>query len=269
MSNLQRKRIIEYLKQGKRFDGRKPEEYRKIEIKTGISNKAEGSVSVKFGNTEVYAGIKLEVIKPYPDSLDSGVLTTSSELNPMASPDFEMGPPKIEAIELARIVDRGVRESGFIDFKKLCIKEGEKVWGIYLDIYAVNDSGNLVDVAALAALIALANAKMPVYNEKTERVEHEWTKESLPLNKDAMAFNMTIHRIDGVFIFDPVKEEQEISDFRISIAASLNKGKARISSIQKGKEGTISSEEMEKVLNLVEDKIKEIYPQIIKYSELK
>ena len=36
--------------------------------------------------------------------------------------NFDIGRPGIEAIELARVIDRGIRESGFIDFKKLCIK---------------------------------------------------------------------------------------------------------------------------------------------------
>jgi len=264
--NLQKQRIVEYLKQGKRFDGRKPEEYRKIEIRTGISNKAEGSASVKFGETEVYAGVKLDVMTPYPDSQDAGVFITSAELNPMASAEFESGPPRIEAIELGRIIDRGIRESGFIDFKKLCIKEGEKVWSVALDIYAINDAGNLMDVANLASLIALANTKMLKYNEKEEKVEHgELTKESLPLNKEAMSFNITVHKIRNVFVLDPTSEEQEISDSRISFAVCSNKNKIRISSIQKGKEGALTAEEIGKILNLVEDKWKEMSPQILKY----
>ena len=182
----------------------------------------------------------------------------------MASEDFELGPPRINAIELARIIDRGIRESGFIDFKKLCIKKGEKVWQVFLDIYPINDDGNLLDVAALASLIVIGNAKMPVYNEKEGKIEHELSKESLPLNKDAMAFNMTFHKIDEQIVVDPLKEEEEISDYRISVAVADNKGEPRITAIQKGKGATISEEDIEKILKLVEQKFKEMMPKINK-----
>lgn len=260
--NILKERIVEYLKQGKRFDSRELEEFREIKVEKGISNQAEGSCSVKIGNTEVWAGVKLSVVEPYPDSPDEGTFMTTVELSPMASNDFESGPPRIEAIELGRIVDRGIRESGFIDFKKLCIKEGEKVWSIMLDIYAVNDDGNLLDVAALAGLIALAEAKMPKYNAEENKVEHEWTDEKLPLDKESMALNLTLHSIGGQIILDPSKEEEDISDYRISIAMSPNKGDAWISSVQKGKEGTI--DDLEKVLKVLESSWNKLYPKFSK-----
>lgn len=264
MPKIQIERLKEYIKQGKRFDSRALNEYRNIEIKTGISNNAEGSASVKFGKTEVYAGIKMDVGEPYADSPESGNLTVSAELGPMASADYEMGPPTIEAIELGRIIDRGIRESGIFDFDKLCIKAGEKVWNVYVDIYAFNDGGNMLDVAALAALVALGNAKIPQLDENFKIDKEKGRSGSLPLNKDAMAFNMTLHKIGEHIIVDPVKEEEEISDYRISIAFSNNKGKPRISSMQKGKEGAITAEEFDKIMKLVEEKFGEMYQDIQK-----
>ena len=266
MPNLQKQRIIEYIKQGKRFDGRKFDEYRDINVEMGISKNAESSCSVKIGNTEVYAGIKMGLAEPYPDSPDQGTLMVSAELSPFASDEYELGPPKIGAIELARVVDRGLRESGVIDFKKLCIKEGEKVWQVFVDIQAINEDGNLMDVASLAALIALCNAKLPVYDEKEGKIEHKLSKESLPINKDAIAFNMTLHKIGGEIVVDPSREEEEVSDYRISIAISENKGKPLITAMQKGKESAVSLEEIEKVLKIVEDKWKEIFPKIKEYA---
>lgn len=264
MPKIQKERIIEYLKQGKRFDGRAPEEYRKLEIRTGVSNNAEGSASVKFGKTEVYCGVKMDAGDTYPDSPNAGNLIVSAELSPMASPDYETGPPSIEAIELGRIIDRGIRESGFIDFEKLCIKEGEKAWNVYVDMYAVNDAGNMMDVAALAALVALADAKMPILDENYKVDKEKGRKGSLPLVKDAMAFNITLHKIGNQIVIDPTREEEEISDFRISIAVATNKGQPRITSIQKGKEEAISDEDMEKILKIIEDKFEELYPEISK-----
>ena len=96
--NITRKRIKEFLGEGKRFDNRKLQEFRNIEIETGVSKNAEGSARVKLGNTEVVAGVKVDVSVPYSDSEDAGTLITSCELLPLSSSRFEYGPPKIEAI---------------------------------------------------------------------------------------------------------------------------------------------------------------------------
>ena len=49
-----------------------------------------------------------------------------TELVPFASPMFESGPPREDAIELARVVDRGIRHSEIVDKKKLCITPGKE-----------------------------------------------------------------------------------------------------------------------------------------------
>ncbi len=262
ISNIQKKRILEYLSEGKRFDGRGLLETRDIEVKVGISQNAEGSCSLKMGKTEVFVGVKMAIAEPYPDNQNEGSLSTTLELAPMADEDFEMGPPKIEAIEMARVVDRGIRESGFIDFKKLCIEEGKKVWQISLDIYAINNDGNLFDVASLASLIALANAKLPVYNEGTGKIEHELSKEDLPLNKEALSFNLTFYKIGKKFVIDPSREEEEIADYRLATAIADNDGEARITAMQKGKEGAVSVDEIEEIVKLVEEQHKKLLPKI-------
>src|SRR3989344_7191901 len=117
--------ILEALNQGIRFDGRKLTEYREILVEVGVAKNAEGSARVKIGETELIVGVKMEVAEPYPDIPDEGTMSVGAELLPLSNPDFELGPPGIEAIELARVVDRGIRESKCIDFKKLCIEIGE------------------------------------------------------------------------------------------------------------------------------------------------
>ena len=48
---ITRKNVLEAVNKEKRLDGRKLLEHRSIDIKFGVSNKAEGSVSVKIGKT--------------------------------------------------------------------------------------------------------------------------------------------------------------------------------------------------------------------------
>ncbi|GIU68635.1 MAG: RNA-binding protein [Candidatus Pacearchaeota archaeon] len=255
-------RIKQYLKEGKRFDGRKLDEFRNIEIEENVSKKAEGSSRVRIGKTEVIVGIKLDVMEPYPDSPDKGNLIVSAELLPLSSPRFEAGPPKFPAIELGRLVDRMIRESKFIEFEKLCIKKGEKVWAVFIDIYSINDDGNLIDAACLGSIIALKNAKMPKYDEKEERVIFgEFTNKKLPLKKE-IPLTITAYKIGESLVIDPCLEEEDVSEARVSVGATLD---GTIHSLQKSNEKEIKIEEFGKILDLTEKTRVKIFKQLEKY----
>jgi exosome complex component RRP42 len=259
-SNLTKNRIREYLSEGKRFDGRALDEFRDIIIETGVSKKAEGSARVKIGETEVIVGVKMDVGTPYPDSKDEGNMMVTAELTPMSSSRFELGPPKIEAIELARVIDRGVRESKVIDFKKLCIKEGEKVWTVFIDIYSINGDGNLLDAAGIGALAALKTAKIPKYDEENEKVLFgEWSEERIPLK--VLPLSCTIHKIGKRLVVDPNREEEDASEARVTIAIS-NEG---IHAMQKGDSKELKTEEFFEILDLAEKNYKNIFPEIQKH----
>jgi exosome complex component RRP42 len=259
-SQLTAERIREYLSEGKRFDNRKLDEFREITIETGVSKNAEGSARVKIGKTEVLVGVKMDVSEPYPDSQDRGNLIVSTELLPLSSPRFESGPPQFDSIELARIIDRGIRESKFIELEKLCIKEGEKVWTVFIDIYSINDDGNLLDAAGIGAIAALKNAKIPKYNEETGKTQFgEWTNKNVPLLKE-IPISLTVHKIGNNLIVDPNKEEEDISEARISVCSS----EENIHSMQKGNSKELDIEEFNNALDLIEKIRKEIFKKIEK-----
>ena len=261
-SKLTEKRIKEYLAEGKRFDGRRPDEFREISIETGVSNKAEGSARVKIGKTEVIVGIKLDVSEPYPDSPDKGKLIVTSELLPLSSPRFESGPPKFPAIELARLIDRAIRESKFIEFEKLCIKEGEKVWAVFIDIYSINDDGNLIDAAGIGTLVALKTARLPKYDEKNEKVLYEESSnKKMPLSKE-IPIIVTTHKIGDNILVDPTLEEEDISEVRITIGGTID---GTIFSIQKGNPKEISIKNIYKILDFDEKIRKKVFLNIEKF----
>jgi len=232
VTNLTKKRIIEYLEKGKRFDNRNLLEYRPISIELGISGNAEGSARIKIGDTEILAGVKLSVGIPYTDSPASGVLVTTTELSPMASDKFEPGPPSIQSVELARIIDRGIRESGFIDFTKLCIKEGELVWMVNLDIYPLNDAGNLIDASMIAAVAALSQTVFPKLEEK-KVLFGDLTSKKLPLT-EKMPLALTFYKLGEHIILDPLPEEEESSSSRLTVEISTDKKEEFINALQKG-----------------------------------
>lgn len=265
-TNLTKKRIQEFLAEGKRFDGRHLHDFREISIETGISKNAEGSARVKLGNTEVVAGVKVDVSEPYTDGEEEGTLVTTVELLPLSSPKYEPGPPKIEAIEMARIIDRGIRESGFIQFKDLCIKKGEKVYTLYLDIYSINDDGNLIDACGLAAVSALLSAKMPKYDAETESIKFgEFTKTSVPVSKK-IPIAMTFYKIKDKIILDPTASEEDASTARLSIAMTGDK-EVLINAMQKGGNDIFTEKELSEMIDIAEKKFMDIEKKVKKEIE--
>ncbi len=245
--------IAQLVEKDLRIDGRKLTEYRKpIKVELNISKNAEGSAKVTIGNTEVIAGVKLDVGAPFPDTGDEGNLITSVELLALSSAEFQPGPPDAQTIELARIIDRGVRESNMIDMKKLCIKKDELVWTVFIDIYTINDDGNLIDAAALASVVALKNAVFPKLEK--DKVNHkEFTKNKLPIEK--IPVTCTLIKINDKILVDPTIDEEKVSDARLSIAISSDD---TINALQKGGDKGINSEEIEQMIEIALEKTKEL-----------
>jgi exosome complex component RRP42 len=237
---------------GKRLDARKLDEYREISVETGIVKTAEGSARVKLGQTDVLIGVKLSVGVPYPDTPNEGALMVGAELMPISNPEFESGPPSIESIELARVIDRGIRESHAINQEKLCITPGEKVWIVSIDICTINADGNLFDAAGIATLAALKNTKFPKFDGETIDYK-ELTDDSLVVDQDPLP--VTISKINEQLFVDLAGNEEGTEDGRIT-ATILGDG--TVCSLQKGGPAPFSSEELGKVIDLAVEKSKEI-----------
>ena len=264
--------LVKLAKSGKREDGRGFDEFRNIEIETGIINKAEGSARVKIGNTQVVAGIKMDIGEPYPDTPDQGAMSTAAELIPLASPDFESSPPDQVAIELARVVDRGIRESQLIEVEKLCIVPGEKVWILFIDIHIIDYDGNLFDAASLAALAALMTSKIPIERLKPnlERLQEKYPMieqylndhpDDFPLPIKEPPISCTSVKFNGIVVLDPSLNEEEIAETRLTVATDIN---GDIRAMQKGLNGSFTREEITKVIKASLDNGRKIQEQLYK-----
>ncbi len=247
MSQIKRDHLLNLLADGRRADSRRLDEPRKITFETGVIESADGSCHLRLGDTEGMAGIKIIPGTPYMDAPADGVITTGAELIPMAHPTFESGPPDENAIELARVVDRGIRESGMIDVKKLCIKEGEQIWMVYIDIYALNWDGNLFDAANYAAVCALKTAMVPN--------KQYGFGDDMPLPITCLPISVTEAKIGNDLIVDPNFDEEAISSARMTVTTDDN---GNFRAMQKGGKGSITRGD----LSLCLDRAVEIGKQI-------
>jgi len=248
--------IKNILRKNRRIDNRAFDTYRDVSIEKGIITSAEGSARVKLGDTEVVAGIKMDIGEPYPDSPDEGVIIVGAELVPLASPEFEAGPPREEAIEIARVVDRAIRESKVIDLKKLCITPNEKVWMLFVDIDILNDDGNLFDASGIAAMAALLNTRMPELDENQKPVRDKKGTEPLPI--DGIAISTTFAKIDNTIITDPNLAEMKSLDARLTVGTLKKGDETLLCSMQKGGNVGFSMEEIEKIIDMAIEKGEEL-----------
>jgi exosome complex component RRP42 len=253
ITRVKQKQIAQLIEKGKRLDGRNLKDYREISIEQGLIERAEGSARVLLGKTEILAGTKIEIGEPFADTPNEGVLTVNAELVPLASPTFEPGPPDENSIELARIVDRGIRESKAIDTEKLCIEPGKKTFVVFVDVYVLNYDGNLIDASALAATAALLNTKMSNYEIEEGEVKIKSGHTQLPVKKRPIT--VTCAKINDKLVVDPWLEEEQVMDARISIAIEDD---GNICAIQKGGSGYFTPEQILEAAKIAKEKAKEL-----------
>lgn len=238
---IKRDSILNIVEHGSRTDGRKLGDYRNIQVSLGYAKKADGSCLLKLGETMVLAGVKLEIEEPFQDTPNQGNLVVNVELLPLAYETFEPGPPDENAIELARVVDRSLRDSKAVDLTRLVLVPGKQIWTAWVDIYILNYGGNVLDASTLASVCALYDTRLPsiVQGDNGILINKEEKAEKFPLNYPVVS--VTVAKMGKFLIVDPNLEEESISDAKISISYTPD---FRIVGMQKSGNGTFSVDEI-------------------------
>lgn len=260
VEHLRKQQMWDSISKGKRLDGRDLDEIRPIEIEFDIIKKANGSAKVKLGNTEVVAGVKVETGEPFEGLENKGALILSAEVLPTASPYSEPGPPDEETVELARVVDRGVRESQMIDLDKLVLIPGKTVYTIFVDCSIINTDGNLFDATSYAVVSALISSKLPIFEIQDGKVVDTGNRRDPPIT--TIPISITAVRIGDAVILDPTSEEEACMDARITITTNSD---GHFTAMQKGSTGAFTIEQLKKAAEtarikgeMVRTKLKEL-----------
>lgn len=230
IDELKRNKITELLEQGQRIDGRAFDEVRPLTIETGVIPKAEGSARINLGNTEVVTGVKVQPDRPFPDMGDKGIFICTAEILPLAHPSVEPGPPGEDVIELARVVDRGIRESGMVDLSQLVLQKDKSVIGVFADNSVIDHDGNLFDACSYASTAAILSTKIPKWEMQDDvPVKVEGQESDAPIT--TIPVSVTMGRIGEHIIVDPNGDEWACLDARITITTNSD---GNICALQKG-----------------------------------
>ena len=258
VSHLKQKKISEVLSTGKRMDGRAFGEFRELTIKHNVLYKSEGSAEVWLGKTHIMVGVKVGTGTPFEDTPNEGVLMTNAEFTPIANAAWEPGPPKEDSIELARVVDRGLRSAEVLNTSELNIISGKLVNIVFVDLYVLNYDGNLIDACSAGAIAALMGAKKPVYNVVEK--EAKPTGEKVPLTVRKKPVAISVIKIGDNFILDPTADEEDVMDARLTITFEENGG---ICTIQKSGSDGLTVDEIKKCINMAQEKAPQIRAKAI------
>ena len=247
ISEIKKDYLYNLLLKGERADGRTFNQYREFSIERNLISKAEGSALVKLGSSQVLVGVKMQPGEPFADTPNKGVIITNAELVPLASPAFEPGPPNETGIELARLVDRGVRESKAIDLEALCITPGKQVWIIFIDVHILDDCGNILDASSIGAIAALLTTKVPASKFGLGE-DYPLPVKDIPLATTAIEFG-------DVIMFDPDSDEESIANTKLTV---ITKADGSICGMQKSGTGVLKQEQIYRIVDIACEKAKEI-----------
>ncbi|XP_044468838.1 exosome complex component RRP45A-like isoform X2 [Mangifera indica] len=187
-----------------------------------------------------------QLVQPYRDRPNEGSLSIFTEFSPMADPSFEPGRPGEFAVELGRIIDRGLRESRAVDTESLCVLAGKLVWAIRIDIHILDNGGNLVDAANIAALAALLTFRRPECSLGGENgqeviIHSPEEREPLPLivHHLPVAVTFGFFSSESIMVIDPTHHEEAVMTGRMTATLNAN---GDVCAIQKpGGEGLLQS----------------------------
>jgi exosome complex component RRP42 len=240
IDQLKKAQILELLEQGKRIDGRALDEPREISIEINAIPKANGSARVYLGDTDVLCGVKIQPDRPFPDMGDKGLFMCTAELLPLSHPTVETGPPRDDVIELARVVDRGIRESHMVDVAQLVIEKDKSVVGVFADIVSIDYDGNLFDACSYAATAALLTSKTPTWEMVDDKPSVvEGGEKQLPIT--TIPVSVTMAKIGNHIVVDPNGDEWASMSARVTITTDSD---GNICALQKGGSDGFTQEEI-------------------------
>ena len=147
---------IEYVKNGKRLDGRKVDELRPVKMEVGVLSNADGSAYLEWGQNKVLVGVHgpKEALPKHKQNPYRGLVRYTYRMATFSVPDRKNPRPGRRESEISKVSGEALEKAIFL----------EKFPNTAIDIYVeIFDSNAGTRVAALtAASLALADAGIPM-----------------------------------------------------------------------------------------------------------
>ncbi|XP_017012982.2 uncharacterized protein Rrp45 [Drosophila takahashii] len=200
-------------KQSQRFDGRRPNECRDVELTFGAD---WGTVAVSLGATKVLTHVTCDLGAPTTSRPNEGKLQLNVNLGGVAFLDELQTTHDQRSLTLNSLLERTFRSSRCVDLESLCVAAEQHVWCIRVDISVLNHDGNLYDASTIATLAALMHFRRPdvTFADDELRIYTEKEREFIPLLflHYPVSVAYCIYKSSGQPIVDPTLLEENAAD---------------------------------------------------------
>lgn len=227
-----------------RKDGRKPDEMRKVKIKTGYLKHAEGSALIEAGATRVLCAVSVEDRLPFfLQGRGQGWITAEYSLLPRSTHtrtprEAARGKISGRTQEIQRLIGRSLR--AVVDLKAL----GERQFVVDCDVLQAD--GGTRTLAITGACVALYEAMRGLVKQKA------WDK--VPA-LDLVAAT-SVGMVSGTPLLDLSYAEDSAADVDFNVVMT---GRGRFVEVQGTAEGmTFSKSDMDRMLAMARDGIREL-----------
>jgi len=228
---------------GRRVDGRKPDELRPLKMEVGVLKNADGSAYVEYGNTKVIVAVygPREIHPKHLTLPDRAIIRCRYHMTSFSTTERKSPAPTRREIELSKVIREALE--GVI-FTELYPRTSIDIF-----IEVLQADGGTRTAGITAASLALADAGIPM--------------------KDLVA-GVAVGKIDGILVLDINEVEDEYSDADLPVA--MMPSFREITLLQMN--GVLTEEEFWNALKLAEKGIMEIYKAqketlMNKYSRVK
>jgi exosome complex RNA-binding protein Rrp42 (RNase PH superfamily) len=237
-----------------RSDGRSRHQRRPVRLQ--LSRDADRAVAtVRWGHTRVTANMSGDLVPPQnPDRPQEGWVVLSVDMSPAASTSYRSaapltsggnnaadrggasssGGPSVDRFQrqklnpILRAIERSVQAA--IDVEALCV--GELVWKLQLSVTILQDDGNCLDAAVLAAIASLRHYRQPAVDANSSPPKINPAKEPIPLPLHVIPLAITFGVVLAsdeksssssqlIFLVDPTHKEELCSKGTFSIAVTV------------------------------------------------
>lgn len=125
---------VQILQKDFRCDGRKRQDYRPMELETGIVTHANGSARLRLANTDILVGVKTEIDVPIQERHDEGKIEFFVDCSANATPEFEGRGGEELAMEISNTLQKAYQSGQAFSLKNLCILPRQQCWKLYVDV---------------------------------------------------------------------------------------------------------------------------------------
>jgi len=205
--------------EGRRIDGRKPNELRPIKMKVGVLTRADGSAYLQWGKNKVLAAVygPREVFPKHLQDPERALLRARYNMASFSVEERKRPGPDRRSIELSKVISEALRAAVFVEqFPKTSID-------VFIEILQA-DAGTRI-AGLVAASAALADAGIPM--------------------KDLVT-GMTVGKVEDTLILDLCKEEDNYGQADLPIAIIPRTGEIVLLQM----DGHMTQEEIDRALDM-------------------